>query len=129
MRTFFLVLFLSSRKGLNYGDATVIHFDTSRSKVSSAKQVCFLQEIEEIFEMASSDNFDAVHSDDVIPFRKAAFGNAAAKKAFVCISRCIKSQHFQVAERALGLFNNPSIFSFVHKHADFIFPIVVPVCH
>lgn len=41
------------------------------------------------------------------------------------ITRCIASPHFQVAERALNMFDNVGIFAYIHRQRKAVFPIVV----
>jgi hypothetical protein len=58
-------------------------------KSNSAKQICFLNEVEEIFESLSLE--------DLHPL---------APMIFKKIAECIQSPHFQVAERSLAMFQN-----------------------
>lgn len=80
------------------------------SKVNSMKQVMFLYEIEEILEIIPDAEFAAVK----VP-------------VFTQVADCIRSPHFQVAERALAMFNSGLVFNLVTQHKETILPIVAPV--
>ena len=80
------------------------------SKVNSMKQVMFLLEIEEILEIIPT----AQVAEITVP-------------VFRQIAKCIQSQHFQVAERALAMFNSGLVFNLVKANAATILPIVAPV--
>lgn len=58
----------------------------------SSKQVLFLNELEEILELLMPEQLDILQGT-----------------LFRCLSRCIGSQHFQVAERTLFLWNNEQL--------------------
>lgn len=73
----------------------------------SAKEVLFLNEVEEILEM--------VQADDFAQLSPALFGRLA---------QCVCSPHFQVAERALFLWNNEYIVGLIAQNRDKILPIV-----
>merc|ERR1719403_217462 len=45
---------------------------------------------------------------------------------FQTIAKCVKSPHFQVAERALFLWNNDAIASFTNENRRVILPILYP---
>jgi len=80
------------------------------SKSNSMKQVHFLFELEEILDIISDRQFElALHA------------------VFKCIIKCISSQHFQVAERALAMFNNGIFFNLVKQNKATIFPVLAPV--
>ena len=73
-----------------------------------SKEVLFLNEVEEILEMLQeTDLLDKV-----------------APKLFVRIAQCVGSPHFQVAERALFLWNNEYIVGLIAAHRTQILPIV-----
>jgi len=73
----------------------------------SAKEVLFLNEVEEILEMVQASEFEAI----IDPlFRR--------------ISLCVGSPHFQVAERALFLWNNEYIVSLIAQHREKVLPLV-----
>mmetsp|Transcript_16953 Transcript_16953/g.43828 ORF Transcript_16953/g.43828 Transcript_16953/m.43828 type:complete len:597 (-) Transcript_16953:540-2330(-) len=73
----------------------------------SPKEVLFLNEVEEILEMIHANEFHAI----MHPL----FGKVAA---------CIGSPHFQVAERALFLWNNEYVVSLIAQNREQILPIV-----
>ena len=73
----------------------------------SPKQVLFLNEVEEILEMIQQTEFVEV-----------------LKPLFKHIAKCIGSPHFQVAERALFLWNNEYIVSLIAQNREEILPIV-----
>jgi serine/threonine-protein phosphatase 2A regulatory subunit B' len=76
-------------------------------KVNSAKQVMFLNEIEEILDVVENAEFQIIMTP-------------IFKKVAVCIS----SSHFQVAERALYLWNNEFILNLMHENIQTIMPLV-----
>jgi len=73
----------------------------------SPKEVLFLNEVEEILEMIQFTEFQSVMKD-----------------LFTQVARCIGSPHFQVAERALFLWNNEYIVSLIAQSRSDILPIV-----
>ncbi|KAL6547588.1 hypothetical protein OROHE_009293 [Orobanche hederae] len=76
---------------------------------SSQKEVMYLGELEEILEVINMSEFQKV----MVPL----FGR---------IKHCIKSYHFQVAERALFLWNNDRIVNLISHNRQVILPIVFP---
>lgn len=76
---------------------------------NSQKEVMFLGELEEILEVISMAEFQKV----MVPL-------------FCRIRHCINSYHFQVAERALFLWNNDQILSLIAHNRQVILPIVLP---
>ncbi|KAI8075535.1 protein phosphatase 2A regulatory B subunit [Thamnidium elegans] len=76
-------------------------------KVNSAKEVMFLNEIEEILDVVDNIEFCKV----MVPI-------------FQKIAQCISSSHFQVAERALYLWNNEYILNLMHENIKHIMPIM-----
>ncbi|KAJ3683513.1 hypothetical protein LUZ60_013740 [Juncus effusus] len=77
--------------------------------VNSNKEVMFLGELEEILEMIQPNEFQKC----MVPlFRR--------------IARCLNSSHFQVAERALFLWNNDHISSLIMQNHKSILPIILP---
>lgn len=76
-------------------------------KVNSPKEVLFLIEIEEIFEVIEPDEFVKIQ----IPL-------------FVQLSKCISSPHFQVAERALNYWSSEYFCSLVSENSETILPII-----
>ena len=75
---------------------------------NSAKEVLFLGELEEVLELTPAD----------------AFGEAAPA-LFARVAKCLTSPHFQVAERALFLWNNEYVVSLVSAHRR---PVLQAVC-
>jgi len=74
---------------------------------NSQKEVLILGELEEVLELTQSAQFANV----MVPM-------------FKQISQCINSTHFQVAERALFLWNNDYIVNLVAQHRQ----VLLPVC-
>ncbi|XP_019464290.1 PREDICTED: serine/threonine protein phosphatase 2A 59 kDa regulatory subunit B' eta isoform-like isoform X2 [Lupinus angustifolius] len=76
---------------------------------NSSKEVMFLTEIEEILEAIQPVEFQKC----MVPlFRR--------------IAHCLNSSHFQVAERALYLWNNDHIESLIQQNRKVILPIIFP---
>jgi len=73
----------------------------------SPKEVLFLNEVEEILEMVQAEPFECL-----------------VQPLFKRIACCIGSPHFQVAERALFLWNNEYIVSLIMQQRQNILPIV-----
>ncbi|CAH9076845.1 unnamed protein product [Cuscuta europaea] len=76
---------------------------------NSQKEVMFLGEIEEILEVITMDEFQKV----MVPL-------------FWRIGCCISSYHFQVAERALFMWNNDQIVTLIAHNRHTILPILFP---
>ncbi|KAL9247866.1 hypothetical protein vseg_021249 [Gypsophila vaccaria] len=76
---------------------------------NSQKEVMFLGELEEILEATNMLEFQKV----MVPL-------------FTRISCCINSSHFQVAERALFLWNNDQILNLIGHNRQQILPIIFP---
>ncbi|CAI9277423.1 unnamed protein product [Lactuca saligna] len=76
---------------------------------NSQKEVMFLGEVEEILEGINMGEFERV----MVPL-------------FWRIGCCINSSHFQVAERALLLWNNDQIFNLIGHNRQVILPIIFP---
>lgn len=76
---------------------------------NSAKEVMFLGELEEILEATQPAEFQRCM---VSLFRQ--------------IARCLNSSHFQVAERALFLWNNDHIEVLIKQNSKVILPIILP---
>ncbi|KAJ0593709.1 putative protein phosphatase 2A, regulatory B subunit, B56, armadillo-like helical [Helianthus annuus] len=76
---------------------------------NSQKEVMFLGEVEEVLETISMGEFQRV----MVPL-------------FWRIGCCINSSHFQVAERALLLWNNDQIFNLIGHNRQVILPIIFP---
>ncbi|KAH9050699.1 protein phosphatase 2A regulatory B subunit [Lactarius hengduanensis] len=81
-------------------------------KVNSPKEVMFLSEVEEILDVIDPAEFQKIQ----IPL-------------FQQLARCINSQHFQVAERALYYWNNEYIVNLMSDNMAIILPIVFPALY
>ncbi|KAF3783613.1 B'GAMMA Serine/threonine protein phosphatase 2A regulatory subunit B' gamma isoform [Nymphaea thermarum] len=76
---------------------------------NSSKEVMFLGELEEVLEETQGAEFQRC----MVPlFRR--------------IARCLNSSHFQVAERALFLWNNDHILNLITQNRKVILPIIFP---
>ena len=78
-------------------------------KINSPKELMFLNEIEDIFEIIDPMEFQKIE----IPL-------------FAQLSKCISSPHFQVSEKVLCFFNNEYFVSLVTENAENILPIIFP---
>ncbi|KAJ9176244.1 hypothetical protein P3X46_011579 [Hevea brasiliensis] len=76
---------------------------------NSSKEVMFLGELEEILEATQPAEFQRC----MVPL-------------FHQIARCLSSSHFQVAERALYLWNNDHIENLIRHNRKIILPIIFP---
>ncbi|KAK3148786.1 hypothetical protein QOZ80_3AG0208650 [Eleusine coracana subsp. coracana] len=76
---------------------------------NSSKEVMFLGELEEILEATQPAEFQKC----MVPL-------------FRQIARCLNSSHFQVAERALFLWNNDHIENLIKQNSKVILPIIFP---
>lgn len=76
---------------------------------NSQKQVLFLGEIEEIVEIIAEAEFVKI----MVPL-------------FERVAKCLLSSHFQVAERALCLWQSPQILELIRQYRATIIPIVYP---
>ncbi|KAI0065428.1 protein phosphatase 2A regulatory B subunit [Artomyces pyxidatus] len=81
-------------------------------KVNSPKEVMFLSEVEEILDVIDPTEFQKIQ----VPL-------------FHQLARCINSQHFQVAERALYYWNNEYIVNLMSDNMAVILPIVFPALY
>lgn len=81
-------------------------------KVNSPKEVMYLNEVEEILDVIESTEFAKIMTP-----------------LFQQLARCINSQHFQVAERALYYWNNEYIVNLMGEHITVILPIVFPALY
>lgn len=79
---------------------------------STGKQVLLLNELEEILELTQPLEFTRVE-----------------KPLFARIIACVTSPHFQVAERALFLWNNEYIMKLIVNHRVELFPKLVPALY
>ncbi|PAN17525.1 hypothetical protein PAHAL_3G138200 [Panicum hallii] len=76
---------------------------------NSQKEMMFLGELEEVLELTEMADFQKC----VVPlFRR--------------IAQCLNSSHFQVAERALFLWNNKHLFDLISQNRQVILPIIYP---
>lgn len=76
---------------------------------NSSKEVMFLGEMEEVLEATQPAEFQRC----MVPL-------------FRQIARCLNSSHFQVAERALFLWNNEHIVNLIKQNHKVILPIIFP---
>ncbi|ONK57177.1 uncharacterized protein A4U43_C10F17390 [Asparagus officinalis] len=76
---------------------------------NSSKEVMFLGELEEVLEATQPAEFQRC----MVPL-------------FRQIARCLNSPHFQVAERALFLWNNDHIENLIKQNHKVILPIIFP---
>lgn len=81
-------------------------------KVHSTKEVMFLNEVEEILDIIEPNEFQKI----MVPL-------------FKQITRCIRSNQFQVAERVLYFWNNEYILSLINDNVQTVLPIVFPALH
>lgn len=81
-------------------------------KVNSPKEVMYLNEVEEILDVIEANEFNKI----MVPL-------------FSQLARCINSQHFQVAERALYYWNNEYIVNLMGERIAVILPIVFPALY
>ncbi|CAK5264240.1 unnamed protein product, partial [Mycena citricolor] len=81
-------------------------------KVNSPKEVMFLNEVEEVLDVT-----------DPVEFQKIQVA------LFQQLARCINSQHFQVAERALLYWNNEYVVNLMSDNLPVILPIVFPALY
>ncbi|KZT09424.1 protein phosphatase PP2A0 B subunit gamma isoform [Laetiporus sulphureus 93-53] len=81
-------------------------------KVNSPKEVMFLSEMEEVLDVIDPAEFQKIQ----VPL-------------FQQLARCINSQHFQVAERALMYWNNEYIVNLMSDNLSVILPIVFPALY
>ncbi|KAF0916121.1 hypothetical protein E2562_000727 [Oryza meyeriana var. granulata] len=76
---------------------------------NSQKEMMFLGELEEVLELTDMAEFQKC----MVPlFRR--------------IANCLNSSHFQVAERALFLWNNEHLFDMITQNHQVILPIIYP---
>ncbi|CAD6500254.1 BgTH12-07435 [Blumeria graminis f. sp. triticale] len=76
-------------------------------KVNSTKEVMFLNEVEDIFEVMDPNQFTKVH-----------------EPLFQQLAKSVASPHFQVAERALYFWNNEYFCNLVTENVGTILPIM-----
>merc|ERR1719410_2465156 len=76
---------------------------------SAMKEQLFLNELEEVLEASTQKEVTKM-----------------VEPLFRQIAKCVSSPHFQVAERALFLWNNDAVAQFTNDHRDRILPILFP---
>ncbi|KAJ6318872.1 hypothetical protein OIU76_014264 [Salix suchowensis] len=76
---------------------------------SSSKEVMFLSELEEVLEATQPAEFQRCMAP-----------------LFRQVAHCLSSSHFQVAERALYLWNNDHIENLIRQNSKVILPIIFP---
>uniref|UniRef100_A0A1A9VGB6 Serine/threonine protein phosphatase 2A regulatory subunit n=1 Tax=Glossina austeni TaxID=7395 RepID=A0A1A9VGB6_GLOAU len=81
-------------------------------KTCSQKEVMFLGEIEEILDVIDPPQFVKIQ-----------------EPLFRQIAKCVSSPHFQVAERALYLWNNEYAMSLIEENNAVIMPIMFPALY
>ncbi|KAI6045421.1 protein phosphatase 2A regulatory B subunit [Pisolithus marmoratus] len=81
-------------------------------KVNSPKEVMFLNEVEEVLDVTDPAEFQKIQ-----------------EPLFTQLARCINSQHFQVAERALLYWNNEYVVNLMSDNLPRIMPIVFPALY
>ncbi|KAG8988741.1 Serine/threonine-protein phosphatase 2A 56 kDa regulatory subunit delta isoform [Tulasnella sp. JGI-2019a] len=81
-------------------------------KVNSQKEVMYLNEVEEVLDVIDPGEFTKIQ----VPL-------------FTQLARCVNSQHFQVAERALYYWNNEYIVNLMGDNIGVILPIVFPALY
>ncbi|KAK9479170.1 phosphatase 2A regulatory B subunit-domain-containing protein [Lipomyces japonicus] len=81
-------------------------------KVNSPKEVMFLNEIEDVFEVLEPSEFLKIE----VPL-------------FQQLAKCVSSQHFQVAERALYFWSNEYFVSLMSENVETILPIMFPALY
>eukprot|EP00042_Codosiga_hollandica_P019621 m.61155 g.61155 ORF g.61155 m.61155 type:complete len:586 (-) comp49424_c0_seq1:328-2085(-) len=81
-------------------------------KMNSPKEVLFIMETEEIMDIIEPSEFETI----MIPLCQR-------------LASCVSSSHFQVAERALYLFNNQRFAALVAQHSEELLPIFFTPLH
>ncbi|SCU77562.1 LAFA_0A02300g1_1 [Lachancea sp. 'fantastica'] len=81
-------------------------------KVNSTKEIMFLNEIEDIFEVIEPLEFIKIE----VPL-------------FVQLAKCISSPHFQVSEKVLSYWNNEYFLNLCIENAEVILPIIFPALY
>merc|ERR1719191_2442848 len=75
---------------------------------TTSKEVLLINEVEEVLEYIQTAEFERI-----------------SVKLFTRIAKCMKSAHFQVAERALFIWNNDEIVNLINQNRATLFPIVL----
>lgn len=81
-------------------------------KVDSQKELLFLNELEELLELTQPEQFNQLS----IPL-------------FQRVAQCVGAPHFQVAERALYIWQNDHIAELIARNCDSILAVMFPVLH
>lgn len=81
-------------------------------KTCSQKEVMLLGELEEILDVIKAEEFIKIQ-----------------QPLFKQIAKCVSSTHFQVAERALYLWNNEYVMSLIEENVTVILPIMFPALY
>lgn len=81
-------------------------------KINSTKEIMFLNEIEDIFEVIEPLEFIKVE----VPL-------------FVQLAKCISSPHFQVSEKVLSYWNNEYFLNLCIENAEVILPVIFPALY
>lgn len=81
-------------------------------KINSTKEIMFLNEIEDIFEIMENSEFVKIQ----IPL-------------CVQLTKCIQSSHFQVAERVLTFWNNEYFLNLIIENCDVVLPVLFPALY
>ncbi|SCU83230.1 LADA_0C10286g1_1 [Lachancea dasiensis] len=81
-------------------------------KINSTKEIMFLNEIEDIFEVIEPLEFIKIE----VPL-------------FVKLAKCISSPHFQVSEKVLSYWNNEYFLNLCIENAEVILPIIFPALY
>ncbi|KAI5953646.1 RTS1 [Candida jiufengensis] len=76
-------------------------------KINSPKEVMFLNEIEDIFEVMEPNEFVKIQ----IPL-------------FAQLSKCISSPHFQVSEKVMSYWSNEYFLTLITENAEVVLPII-----
>lgn len=97
------------KKNPMLGETVVMGLLKYWPKTNSSKEVMFLTEMEEILDDLDPNLFKHI----MIPL-------------FHKLAKCVNSQHFQVAERALYFWNNEYFVSIVAENVEVLLPIILP---
>ncbi|XBW35017.1 hypothetical protein QEN19_000582 [Hanseniaspora menglaensis] len=81
-------------------------------KINSTKEIMFLNEIEDIFEIMENSEFTKIQ----IPL-------------CVQLTKCIQSSHFQIAERVLTFWNNEYFLNVIIENCDVVLPVLFPALY
>lgn len=108
--TYCVVQFLEKDPGLTY--EVVMGLLRFWPKVSSPKEILFLLELEDIFDVIEPSEFVKV-----------------LEPVFTQLAKCIASPHGQVAERALCNWTHEYFANFVAENSEAILPILFPALH